>query len=129
MIDLQVILVVELKPSSLDGDGVDELARSDESGIVVDGWGQSIALEGRGQLSMLDVDNSGTLDLVATDTESGAIHVWRAVGQALAPGESWHTRQPVGSAAMLGDVNADGTLEMLFGSQNGTLLYSRPSGG
>jgi len=113
----------------LDGDGVDELARSDENGIVVDGWGESIALDGNGDLSMLDIDGSGTLDLVATDTDTGAIHVWRTVGQGLAPGLSWHTRQPVDSAGMLGDVNADGTIEMLFGSRNGTLLYSRPSGG
>jgi hypothetical protein len=113
----------------LDRDGVDELVVQDADGIILTGWGESLWLgEGPGLLSLADIDGDDLLDVIATDPDSGSIRAWRTVGSGVAPAIFWHTRQPIGSAAMIGDVNGDGTDELIFQSQNGTLLYSKPSG-
>ena len=113
----------------LDRDGFDELVVRDSEGITLTGWGESVSLgAGPGLLSLADIDGDDRLDVIASDPDSGSIRAWRSVGAGVAPALSWHTRQPIGSAAMIGDVNGDGTDELIFQSQNGTLLYSKPSG-
>jgi hypothetical protein len=118
-----------LAVGDLDRDGLDELVVQDARGITLTGWGESVWLgEGPGLVSLVDIDGDDLLDVIATDPDSGSIRAWRTVGSGVAPAISWHTRQPIGSAAMIGDVNGDGTDELIFQSQNGTLLYSKPSG-
>ncbi len=118
-----------LAVGDLDRDGLDELVVQDAAGITLTGWGESVLLgEGPGLLSLADIDGDDLLDVVATDPGSGSIRAWRTVGLGVAPAISWHTRQSVGSAAMIGDVNGDGIDELIFQGQNGSLLYSKPSG-
>jgi hypothetical protein len=110
--------------ADLDFDGADELVIQNADGITVTGLGDSdIILNLEGEISTMDVDGNQSEDLVITQ-DTGWVWVFHATDTTWSAIQGvWMAEAPVGAAVLM-DVNLDGTLETVRPSSTGTLLTS-----
>ena len=110
--------------ADFDGDGREELVRSEPAGVTVEGWGETIELGAEGIVSLSDADGDGLDDLIITSVADGRVMLYRGVSGGLAPSVSWQVSQDISTNAALGDVDADGFYELLVPQDDGTILHS-----
>ncbi len=98
--------------ADLDQDGTDEVARGGDS-VSLEWGGERLELGSAGDVSFADFDGDGVRDLLATDTVTGRITVWRTVAGGLAPPIVLTTDREIGlGPAYIADTNGDGIPEI-----------------
>jgi len=107
-----------------DGDGVDEVFRSEASGVTVEGWGATTALAGSGSLRAVDGDSDGLMEALLTDAASQRALWYTGVPGGIAPATSWWRDAAVGGTATLADLDQDGIPELLVPTAEGGLSHS-----
>jgi hypothetical protein len=110
--------------ADVDNDGTDEVFRSEDAGITAEGWDRTSALSGSGQLRVVDADGDGTPEVLVTDPSSQRVMWYAGVTGGIAPPISWWRDGVISDSASLGDLNMDGTPELIIPTENGGLAHS-----
>ncbi len=107
----------------IDGDGADEVVTGGSAlGYEDDGSSSTLGLGGA--VSLVDTDGDGHLDVVSVDAEEGRIYLLRGLVGGLAPAVLMHTEREIEGTGTLGDVNGDGTPELVVGGTGGSILHT-----
>jgi hypothetical protein len=113
--------------ADIDADGLDEIVRSSESALSIEGWGTTRELPGAGTLSVADVDRDGFVDVLASDPLAGRVLVFRGLKGGVAPALAYHPDGALVGASDAFDTTGDGVPEILFEGQGGNLTITAPS--
>lgn len=108
----------------VDGDGTEEIFRSEAAGLTVEGWGTTQEISGEGELRLVDGDQDGRPEVLVTDIGSQRISWYPGVSGGLAPATTWWRDGSVAGAARLADLNQDGVPELVLPTEDGGLTHS-----
>jgi hypothetical protein len=104
---------------TMPGDNMVHVLRYDGSELT--GWPQIISGDAFGSCALADLDQDGTLDVIAATT-GGYVYAWNALGQ-LMPGWPYYTGGPVWASPAVGQLDGKKGLEVtVLGNSNGTLM-------
>ncbi|HJN74743.1 MAG TPA: VCBS repeat-containing protein [Myxococcota bacterium] len=112
-----------IEKADLDGDGMDEVlvGGSDPS---ASGWQLDFDFGLGGEVSIMDLDDDGRLDVAFTDTTTSRVAVYRSLETAFAPALVFHVRRSFSGPARMADADGDGQPELFFANGDGNLLRS-----
>lgn len=111
----------------VDGDGIDEVFRSDAAGITVEGWGTTTELAGKGVVGLTDADRDGRVELLVTDIDSQRIVWYPGVNGSMAPPTSWWRDATFGGTAHMADLDGDGIVELVVPTERNSIAHSPTS--
>jgi hypothetical protein len=113
----------QVEITDLDGDGKDELILITDQ-VTVEGWGQTITIDRKGQVSTLDVDGDGIEELLIREDNDEYIWVYRGIRGGLAPEYGIRIEHGHDGIPQFADLNDDGINETLLRSSEGGLHLS-----
>ena len=106
-----------------DGDGADEVVYGGTV-LTFEDDGDSGVVQGAGVVSLADMDGDGLKDVLAVDEDRGRVYILRGTAGGLTPPIVLHTDREINGPGALGDVNGDGTLELVVGSTDGAVVHT-----